>query len=147
MQTDQSRWNREILSLKRREAALWEERRRLLREWLPPFFVPLDFAGGLTEQQAWTLALFLHRQQWSRSGLPTALSFGTSESMTDRAADQVIHWLRCKLKPLGVQIETYRGKGFVMTRPMQEKCLALIAGRADAAPDGETVHLENMVRA
>jgi len=129
MQTEQSSWDLEIASLKRREAALWEARRRLLRAWLPPDWVPLEFAGGLTEQQAWTLALFLHRQQWTRDGLAMAISWGTSESMTDRAADQVIHWLRCKLKPLGIQIETYRGKGFVMTRAMQEKCLALIAAQ------------------
>lgn len=117
----------EIDTLKRKIAALANERKRLIYELLPPDWIDTRCLGGLMPQEAWCLAILLHRPQLSRDQLHLALAYDRPEyQFGERYGDTLICKLRRKLRPYGIEIQTYYGKGFGMKAAMRAKAEAIL---------------------
>lgn len=117
----------EIATLKRKIAVQENERKRLISELLPPDWIDTQCLGGLAPQEAWCLAVLLHRPQLSRDQFHFALAYDRPEyQFGERRADTLICKLRRKLRPYGIEIQTYYGKGFGMHAAMRAKAEAIL---------------------
>lgn len=128
----------EIEALRARAAALLAERAVLRREWLPGETIHPRSSLSLAPREAAILRLLLHRPQWSRLGIAAALSAmrqddgGALVHEPPRNVDVAICGIRRKLKPFGVEIRCYWGKGFGMPAAQRKALAELLSDEAEA---------------
>lgn len=117
----------EVVRLRRQNTRLEEENRWLKDQLRPPGFLPSAFP--LTDREEALFKALISRPQWTREALLNSLYLGVSDrDLPDlRMVDVLVCKVRRKLKPFGLEIQTYWGKGFGMTADMRARAEKLIA--------------------
>lgn len=112
----------------RAEIERLDEENRWLRDLLaPPGFLPAIFPLTATEERAFKA--LLSREQWTRESLLASIYLDANESdIPDiKIIDVMICKIRKKLKHLGIEIETFWGKGYRISPEMRARVTKIIA--------------------
>jgi two-component system cell cycle response regulator CtrA len=113
-------------ALRRQVADARAENQRLRDELAPPGYVPAVF--GLTPTDERAFKALLSRDQWTKEALLASIYLEHAEQdIPDiKIIDVSICKLRAKLKPFGLDIETFWGRGYRMTPATRARATILI---------------------
>lgn len=134
----------EVEALKRRLAALHQERAALRRALIPGELVHPRSALMLTDMHRFLLSCMLHRGPWTREGLADVVRLWRHEAgdeddgepVSVRSLDVAMVRIRRAVKPYGLSIDSVWGKGFNVV-PSQRRAFAELLASEAAQLDAE----------